>query len=341
MSTPSQSRTDPMTAFSILDLAPVTTEGDVATSLHNTLDFAQLAESLGFRRYWLAEHHNMPGIASAATAVLIGQVAAATRTIRVGAGGIMLPNHAPLIVAEQFGTLEALYPGRIDLGLGRAPGTDPATAYALRRNADLDPETFPRDVTELLAYFEPIQPGQAIRAIPGAGQSVPVWILGSSLFGAQLAARLGLPYAFASHFAPGNLYAALDSYRRGFQPSKWLDKPYAMLGYNVYAADTEFEARTLASSMDQTFVNLRLGKTGPIPPPIENYRDSLAPNVRTMIEQSLACSAIGTPDQIKARMRAFIKDTGADELILSTTTFDHAARRRSLELTAEVCRKLG
>ncbi len=329
-----------MTAFSILDLAPVTTEGDVATALRNTLDFARLAEELDFKRYWLAEHHNMPGIASAATAVLIGQVAATTQTIRVGAGGIMLPNHAPLVVAEQFGTLEALYPGRIELGLGRAPGTDPATAYALRRSTELDPETFPRDVAELIGYFEPIRPGQAIRAIPGAGQSVPVWILGSSLFGAQLAAHMGLPYAFASHFAPGALYEALEIYRRTFQPSKWLDKPYAMLGYNVYAAETESEARTLASSMDQTFVNLRTGKTGPIPPPIENYRDSLAPNVRTMIEQSLACSAIGTPDQIEARMRSFIKNTGADELILATTTFDHAARRRSLELAAEVCRTL-
>ncbi len=325
-----------MTAFSILDLAPITADANATQALHNTLDLARHAEALGFHRYWLAEHHNMPGIASAATAVVIGQVAAATRRIRVGAGGIMLPNHAPLVVAEQFGTLNALYPGRIDLGLGRAPGTDPTTARALRRAPDIDPEQFPQDVAEVLGYLDDPQPDQLIRAIPGAGQHVPVWILGSSLFGAQLAARMGLPYAFASHFAPGHLMNALALYRDQFRPSAWLDRPYAMLGYNVYAADTDDEARTLASSMEQAFISLRRGRPEPIQAPVEGYREQLDRAERAIVEQAMACSAIGSPDTVETQIRQFLEQTGADELIVTTSTFDHAARRRSLELTAAV-----
>lgn len=325
-----------MTAFSVLDLAPITAAGDARQALRNTLDLAQQAEALGFQRYWLAEHHNMPGIASAATAVVIGQVAAATEHMRVGAGGIMLPNHAPLVVAEQFGTLDALYPGRIDLGLGRAPGTDPTTARALRRAPDIDPEQFPRDVAEVLGYLDDPQPDQVIRAIPGAGRHVPVWILGSSLFGAQLAARMGLPYAFASHFAPGHLMNALELYRSQFRPSAWLERPYVMLGFNVYAADSDDEARTLASSMEQAFVSLRRGRPEPIQPPVAGYREGLDRAERAIVEQTMACSAIGSPDTVESDIRRFIEQTAADELIVTTSTFDHAARRRSLELTAAV-----
>ncbi|ADC71863.1 luciferase family oxidoreductase, group 1 [Thioalkalivibrio sp. K90mix] len=329
-----------MTQYSVLDLAPITAHADAGQALHNTLDLAQLAETLGFGRYWLAEHHNMPGIASAATAVVIGQVAAATTRIRVGAGGIMLPNHAPLIVAEQFGTLNALFPGRIDLGLGRAPGTDPATARALRRSAESDPDQFPRDVAELQSYLADPVPDQAIRAIPGAGSRVPVWILGSSLFGAQLAAYLGLPYAFASHFAPGQLHDAIAIYRREFRPSPELDAPWVMAGYNVYVADTDTDAQTLASSMEQAFISLRRGRPEPIQPPIPHYREQLDRAERAMVEQTMACSAIGAPDTVEREMRRFLEATQADELILTTTTFDHEARRRSLALTAQVCDRL-
>ncbi|WP_018994918.1 LLM class flavin-dependent oxidoreductase [Thioalkalivibrio sp. ALJ2] len=329
-----------MTDFSILDLAPITAGSDAGQALHNTLDLARRADELGFTRYWLAEHHNMPGIASAATAVVIGQVAAATARIRVGAGGIMLPNHAPLIVAEQFGTLDALFPGRIDLGLGRAPGTDPATARALRRSAESDPNQFPRDVVELQGYLADPAPDQAIRAIPGAGSHVPVWILGSSLFGAQLAAHLGLPYAFASHFAPGQLHDAIAIYRREFRPSPDLDAPYVMAGYNVYVADTDTDAQTLASSMEQAFISLRRGRPEPIQPPIPHYREQLDRAERAIVEQTMACSAIGAPDTVEREMRRFLEATQVDELILTTTTFDHDARRRSLELTAQVCDRL-
>ncbi|WP_026279696.1 LLM class flavin-dependent oxidoreductase [Thioalkalivibrio sp. ALJ16] len=325
-----------MTIFSVLDLAPITQGGDASCALQQSCDLARHAEALGFHRYWLAEHHNMPGIASAATAVVIGQVAAATRQIRVGAGGIMLPNHAPLVVAEQFGTLNALYPGRIDLGLGRAPGADPATARALRRAPDVDPEQFPRDLEEVLGFLDEPGPDQVIRAIPGAGQRVPVWVLGSSLFGAQLAARMGLPYAFASHFAPGHLMEALALYRDRFQPSRWLERPYAMLGYNVYAADSDQEARTLASSMEQAFISLRRGRPEPIQPPVEGYRDRLDRAERAIVERTMACSAIGAADTVEREIHAFLAQTGADELIITTTTFDHDARRRSLELTAMV-----
>ena len=324
-----------MTPFSILDLAPITAGSDARTALANSVDLARHAEDLGYRRYWLAEHHNMPGIASAATALVIGQVAGATQRIRVGAGGIMLPNHSPLVVAEQFGTLETLFPGRIDLGLGRAPGTDQTTARALRREGS-DPNRFPDDVAEVLALLDDPEPGQAVRAIPGAGTRVPVWILGSSRFGAQLAAALGLPYAFASHFAPGELMNALTDYRERFRPSRFLDRPYAMVGFNAYVADTDEEARFHASSMEQAFVALREGRPGPIPPPVADYRDSAGRFERAVIEQTMACSAIGSPATVEAEIDRFLKTTEADELIVTNSSFDHAARCRSYALLAGV-----
>lgn len=321
-------------ALSVLDLSPIPEGSDAAQSLRNTLDLARQCERLGFRRYWLAEHHSMPGIASAATAVVIGHVAAGTSTIRVGAGGIMLPNHAPLVIAEQFGTLESLFPGRIDLGLGRALGSDQATARALRRNLDSDPEQFPQDVLELMHYFAPVEPGQTVRAVPGAGLSVPIWILGSSLFGAQLAAELGLPYAFASHFAPAQMMDAIALYRARFRPSLHLQKPYVMLGYNVFAADSDEEAHWLASSMQQAFVNLRSGKPTPLPPPVENYLESLLPHHRTILEHTLACSAIGSPDTVRRDIAAFAERTGADELMITSQIHSPAARLHSYALLA-------
>ena len=320
-----------MIPFSFLDLCPVTEGGSVSESLANTVDLAQHAERWGFNRFWMAEHHGMPGIASAATAVLIGHVAGATSHIRVGAGGIMLPNHSPLVIAEQFGTLEALYPGRIDLGLGRAPGSDQATARALRRNLDTDPDAFPRDVLELIAYFEGRTP---VRAVPGDGQPVPIWILGSSLFGAQLAAMLGLPYAFASHFAPAQMMDAIAVYRAQFKPSRFLQRPHVMLGFNVFAADTDDEAHYLATSWQQSFVNLRSGHPGRLPPPVEGYVESLAPQGRKLLEHVLSCSAIGSPGPVADRINAFIEQTGADELILTSNMHDHAARLRSIEIAA-------
>ncbi|MBN8735069.1 MAG: LLM class flavin-dependent oxidoreductase [Xanthomonadales bacterium] len=320
-----------MIPFSFLDLCPITEGGSASESLAHTVDVAQHAERWGFNRFWMAEHHGMPGIASAATAVLIGHVAGATSRIRVGAGGIMLPNHSPLVIAEQFGTLEALYPGRIDLGLGRAPGSDQATARALRRNLDTDPDAFPRDVLELIAYFEGRTP---VRAVPGEGQAVPIWILGSSLFGAQLAAMLGLPYAFASHFAPAQMMDAIAVYRAQFKPSRFLQRPHVMLGYNVFAADTDDEARYLATSWQQSFVNLRLGHPGRLPPPVEGYAESLPPQGRKLIEHVLSCSAIGSPHAVANAINAFIERTGADELILTSNMHDHAARLRSIEIVA-------
>lgn len=322
--------------FSVLDLSPVPAGSDVSTSLANTLDLARHAEALGFKRYWLAEHHNMPGIASAATSVVIGHVAAGTSTIRVGAGGIMLPNHAPLQIAEQFGTLNALHPGRIDLGLGRAPGTDMATARALRRTLQGDVDSFPQDVLELQAWFRPAEEGQRIQAVPGEGQNVPIWILGSSLYGAQLAAQLGLPYAFASHFAPGELANALRVYRQGFRPSGQLDKPHVMLGYNVIAADTDEEANVLASSIHQAFVNLRTGRPGKLPAPLPGYYDTLEPTARAMLDQALSCSAVGSPDTIRARLSAFVAEHQPDEIIVTAQIWDHAARKRSYEILAEL-----
>ncbi|MBD0413366.1 LLM class flavin-dependent oxidoreductase [Oryzicola mucosus] len=325
-----------MAELSVLDLSPVPEGSDVSHSLANSLDLARHAESLGYKRYWLAEHHNMPGIASAATSVVIAHVAGGTKTIRVGAGGIMLPNHAPIMIAEQFGTLAALHPGRIDLGLGRAPGTDMMTARALRRNMDAGVDSFPNDVVELMRYFEPAEPNQKLRAVPGEGQEVEMWVLGSSLYGAQLAAILGLPYAFASHFAPAELDQALEIYRSRFQPSERLAKPYVMAGVGVYAADTDAEGKLLFSSMQQAFVNLRLGQPGKLRPPVENYERDLDPSARAMLSQTLSCSYAGSPSTVRAGLQAFIERTGANELMVTSQIFDHAARKRSYEIAADV-----
>ncbi|WP_437328556.1 LLM class flavin-dependent oxidoreductase [Sorangium sp. So ce381] len=323
-----------MIPFSVLDLAPIVQGGDAAQALRNALDLARHAERLGYHRYWLAEHHNMGGVASAATSIVIAHVAAGTSTIRVGAGGIMLPNHAPLVIAEQFGTLASLFPGRIDLGLGRAPGSDPITARALRRNLAGDADGFPQDVLELMGYFRPAEPGQLVQAVPGAGLRVPIWILGSSLFGAQLAAALGLPYAFASHFSPGQMAQAIALYRREFRPSDQLAEPRVMLGINVVAAGTDEEARRLWTSLQQAFVNLRRGRPGPFPPPVDDFERDLSPLDRAGLEQALACSVAGSPETVRRWLDGFITRTRADEIIVSSPIFDHAARVRSLELTA-------
>ncbi|HSH91071.1 MAG TPA: LLM class flavin-dependent oxidoreductase [Ramlibacter sp.] len=328
-----------MIPFSVLDLSPITEGGDAAQSFRNTLDLAQHAEPWGFNRYWLAEHHGMPGIASAATSVLIGHVAGGTRTIRVGAGGIMLPNHSPLVIAEQFGTLEALYPGRIDLGLGRAPGSDQATARALRRNLMSDADEFPRDVVELMDLMSD-EPRQSIRAVPGKGAKVPVWILGSSLFGAQLAAMLGLPFAFASHFAPAQMMQAIALYREHFKPSAQLAKPHVMLGFNVFAADTDEEAQVRATSMQQAFVNLRSGRPIRLPPPLPGYRENAGPAERALLDSVLSCATIGSPETVREGLRAFIDRTGADELMITSNMFDHRHRLRSYEIAAEVRKDL-
>lgn len=325
-----------MTILSVLDLSPVAEGSTAAQSLRNTLDLARHAEKLGFHRYWLAEHHNMPGIASAATSVVIAHVAAGTSTIRVGAGGIMLPNHAPLVIAEQFGTLAALHPGRIDLGIGRAPGTDMLTARALRRNLEASVDNFPQDVVELMGYFEPAAPDQRLRAVPGEGEQVEVWVLGSSLYGAQLAAMLGLPYAFASHFAPAELDHALEIYRSRFQPSERLAKPYAMLGVNVVAAETDEEAKLLFTSVQQAFVNLRSGRPGRLPAPVEGYDRDLDPVARQMLSQTLSCAIVGSPETVRRGLEAFIARTGADELMVTSQVFDHEARKRSYQILAEV-----
>ena len=285
-----------MTAYSILDLSPIPEGGDAALALRNSADLARHAERWGYRRYWVAEHHNMPGIASAATAVVIGHIANATSTIRVGAGGIMLPNHAPLVIAEQFGTLATLFPGRIDLGIGRAPGTDQQTSRALRRNLDGDVDAFPPDVVELQRYFADDQPGRRVRAVPGTGLKVPLWILGSSLYGAQLAAALGLPYAFASHFAPAALMSAIEIYRSRFEPSAQLSEAYVMAGFSVFAADTEPEARLIRTSAQQAILKLRRGEPGQLPPPVEGFEKRLSPADRQILEQVQSCSVTGTPD---------------------------------------------
>ena len=324
-----------MIPFSVLDLSPIVEGGDAGQSLRNTLDLARHAEKLGFNRYWVAEHHNMPGIASAATSVVMAHIASVTSTIRVGSGGIMLPNHAPLVIAEQFGTLEALHPGRIDLGIGRAPGTDQRTAHALRRTLAGDPNAFPRDVLELMAYFG-TDPDQKVKAVPGAGLKVPVWMLGSSLFGAEFAARLGLPYAFASHFAPAAMEDALDVYRSKFEPSEHLAEPYAMLGVNIFAADTDAEGEVLMTSVQQSFLNLRYGTPKPVPPPVPGFLDQIAPPDRRMLEQALSCSVAGAPDTVHAWLKDFIARTGVNELIVAAQIFDHEARKRSFEIVAEV-----
>ncbi|RRU18372.1 LLM class flavin-dependent oxidoreductase [Stenotrophomonas sp. 278] len=323
--------------LSILDLAPVCEGSDTTQAFANMLDLAQYAEGWGYHRYWLAEHHNMPGIASAATAVLIGHVAGGTKRIRVGSGGIMLPNHSPLQVAEQFGTLASLYPDRIDLGLGRAPGTDQPTARALRRYFD-SADQFPQDVRELLHYFEPAQAGQAVRAVPGAGIPVPVWLLGSSLFGARLAAALGLPYAFASHFAPDAMDQALAVYRSEFRPSQYLTAPYAVLGLNVVAAESQAEARRLFTTQQQSFVNLRRGKPGLIPPPIDDIEDFWQPHEKIGVQSALACSVVGDQRQVSEGLAAFVDRHKPDELILTANIYDHAARKRSFGLAMQAWR---
>ena len=325
-----------MVALSVLDLAPIVAGASAADAFRNTLDLARHAERWGFRRYWLAEHHNMPGVASAATAIVIGHVAAGTSTIRVGAGGVMLPNHSPLVIAEQFGTLESLFPGRIDLGLGRAPGTDPNTARALRRRADLDGDSFPDDVVELQAYFRDPAPGQLIRAVPGAGLKVPIWLLGSSLFSAQLAAALGLPFAFASHFAPDLLLPALQIYRAHFKPSDALAQPYTMAGVGVFAADTDAAARRLITSAQQQFLNLRRGRPGPVPPPVDSMDDLWSPAERAGVEHALRYAMVGTPDAVQQRLDAFVAETRVDEVMITAQIYDHAARLRSYEIVADV-----
>ena len=319
--------------LSILDLAFVTQGSTPGEALGRSVDLARHAEDWGYRRFWLAEHHNMVGIASAATSVVIGHVAGGTKTIRVGAGGIMLPNHSPLVIAEQFGTLEALYPGRIDLGLGRAPGTDQATMYALRRNLSVA-ENFPRDVVELMEYLGPADPGRKVHAVPGTGSNVPVWILGSSLFGAQLAARLGLPYAFASHFAPGELVAALQVYRAEFRPSVHLDRPHAMVGINAVVADTDAQARYLFTSIQQSFTNLLRGTRGRMLPPLDDIDNHWTTLEKERVESMLLCSFVGSPGTVRAELERFVRDTGADELMVASAVFDHTARLRSYQLLA-------
>ncbi|WP_127520265.1 LLM class flavin-dependent oxidoreductase [Mesorhizobium sp. Z1-4] len=325
-----------MIPISVLDLSPVTEGSDVSQSLANTLDLARHAERLGFRRYWLAEHHNMPGIASAATAVVIAHVAAGTSTIRVGAGGIMLPNHAPLVIAEQFGTLAALHPNRIDLGLGRAPGTDQVTAQALRRTLASDVDTFPQDVVELIRYFEPEQPGQRVQAVPGTGLAVPVWILGSSLYGAQLAAMLGLPYAFASHFAPRELMNAIAIYRERFQPSEQLERPFVMAGLQIVASESDDEARRLFTSSQQAFMRLRRGMPGKLPPPVDDIEPLLDPGSRAMLDHALAEAIVGSPETVRQGLSEFVARTGVDEIIVTAQVYEHKARLRSYELLAEI-----
>jgi luciferase family oxidoreductase group 1 len=330
-----------MIPLSVLDLAPIVAGASAADAFRNTLDLARHAERWGFRRYWLAEHHNMPGIASAATAVAIGYVAGGTSTIRVGAGGIMLPNHSPLVVAEQFGTLESLYPGRIDLGLGRAPGTDANTARALRRRDDIDVDRFPEDVIELQAYFREPVPGQLIRAVPGAGLKVPIWLLGSSLFSAQLAAALGLPFAFASHFAPDLLMPAIATYRAQFKPSQSLTAPYVMAGVGVFAADTDAEARRLFTSVQIQFVNLRRGRPGQLQPPVDTLDGIWTPAERAGVEHALSLSIVGSPDTVRAGLERFAARTGADELMVTAQIHDHHARLRSYEIVAACATRNG
>ena len=325
-----------MIPLSVLDLSPVPEGSDAGQALRNSLDLARHAERLGYRRFWMAEHHNMPGIASAATAVALAHVAAGTQRIRIGAGGIMLPNHAPLLIAEQFGTLAALHPGRVDLGLGRAPGSDQVTARAMRRNLHAEVDDFPQDVMELMGYFQPVEPGQAVQAVPGGGLEVPVWILGSSTYGAQLAAMLGLPYAFASHFAPAQMMEAMAIYRARFRPSPQLAAPYVMLGLSVVAAETDAAARVLFSSLQQSFLNLRSGRPGKLPAPVEDMDARIDARGRMMLDNSLSCAVVGSPETVRQGVAAFVARTGADELMVTAQIYDHGARRRSFEILASV-----
>ena len=322
--------------FSVLDLAPVPEGAGVSDSLRNTVELAGHVEALGFKRFWLAEHHGMRGIASSATAVLIGHVAGGTKSIRVGSGGVMLPNHSPLVVAEQFGTLEALYPGRIDLGLGRAPGTDQITMRALRRNLAAANEDFPRDVAELRAYFAPARPGQTVLAVPGEGLRVPLWLLGSSLYSARLAAEMGLPFGFASHFAPDYLLHALELYRENFRPSEELERPYALACLNVFAAETDEEARRLLTSLQQAFINLRRGRPGKLPPPVDTLEGFASELELAGVEHALRYTVAGSRETVRAGLEAFAELTRADELMLTSQIHDHAARLRSFELVASV-----
>jgi luciferase family oxidoreductase group 1 len=325
-----------VTRLSILDLSPIVQGSTAAQALRNSLALAQHAERWGYHRYWVAEHHSLPGVASAATSVVLAYVGSGTSTIRIGAGGIMLPNHAPLVIAEQFGTLEALFPGRVDLGVGRAPGSDQTTARALRRTLATDPDLFPQEVMELMHYLAPAQEGQKVRAVPGEGSRIPIYILGSSLFGAQLAAALGLPFAFASHFAPAQMMDAIAIYRKTFRPSEQLAKPHVMLGANVFAANSEDEARYLMSSTQQAILNLRFGTPIQLPPPSRGFYESLSSVEQSALRQWLDCSFVGDRDAVAQQIRAFIERTGADELILACQMHDHDARLRSYELAAEV-----
>jgi luciferase family oxidoreductase group 1 len=325
-----------MVPLSILDLSPITEGSDAGQALRNSLDLARHVERLGYRRYWMAEHHNLPGIASAATAVALAHVAAGTSHIKIGAGGIMLPNHAPLLIAEQFGTLAALHPGRVELGLGRAPGSDQLTLRAMRRNLLADVDQFPQDVIELMGYFEPAEPGQRVQAVPGAGLRVPLWILGSSLYGAQLAAILGLPFAFASHFAPAMLAQAVAIYRQRFRPSAQLAAPHVMLGVAVVAAESDEEARYLFSSLQQSTLNNRLGRPGRVPPPVRDFEAQLDPYARAVVADALGAAMVGGPETVRRALAEFVAETGANELMVTANIFDHEKRKRSFEIVAEV-----
>jgi luciferase family oxidoreductase group 1 len=325
-----------MVPLSVLDLAPIVQGGDAGQALRNSADLARHAERLGYKRFWMAEHHSMPGIASAATAVALAHVGDATSTIRIGSGGIMLPNHAPLIIAEQFGTLESLFPGRVDLGLGRAPGTDQAAAYAMRRNLTSDANQFPNDIVELIAYFR--GENGRVRAIPGEGLNIPIFILGSSLFGAQLAAALGLPYAFASHFAPQMMMEAIKVYRERFEPSEQLSEPYVMLGFNAIVADTDEEAELLSTSIQQAFVALRTGDPIQLPPPKPGFADALPLEARATLRAVLSASAIGSPETARRQAEEFVERTRPDELIVTAQIYDHQARLRSYELLMDAVR---
>jgi luciferase family oxidoreductase group 1 len=324
------------TPLSVLDLSPILVDGTPADAFHRSLDLAQHVEKRGYNRYWLAEHHSMPGIASAATSVVIGYVAGGTSTIRVGSGGIMLPNHAPLVIAEQFGTLASLYPGRIDLGLGRAPGSNQATARALRREISDDGSEFPRQLNELRAFLKPTNENAAVKAVPGAGIDIPIWLLGSSSYSAQLAGHLGLPFAFAGQFSPDYMLNALHLYRQTFVPSDTLDAPYAMVGVNVFAAETEEEAQRLATSQQQMHLSLVRGTPGKLPPPIENMDDAWLPHERISVESMLRASIIGDAPQVKEKLQEFLESTQADEIIINSMIFDHAKRVRSYDIVADV-----
>jgi len=330
-----------MIPFSVLDLCPITEGATAADAFRNSLDLAQHAEAWGYQRFWLAEHHNVIGIASAATSVVIAHVAGGTKTIRVGSGGVMLPNHSPLVIAEQFGTLASLFPNRIDLGLGRAPGTDMITARALRRNVLETVDQFPKDVLELQNYLGPVQPGQLIRAVPGSGLQVPIWLLGSSMFSAQLAAQLGLPFAFASHFAPADLVPAMSLYRRAFQPSPQLDRPYAMACINVIAAETDAEARRLFTSLQQAFLALRRGMPGQLKAPVDDINECCSPAERFVIDQALACAIVGSPGSVRLGLENFLAEAQPDELMITANIYEHATRLKSFETIAGVRSSLG